>query len=107
MAFMKPVWNIVFQKEKKSLSLKLFLFCQHSSQMLRLRAVFTTTLFFVRIANEKNICLFFQGQGTCALWQDIKIDGEHKRSAPLKDLEAPKCRWAFAFELHPSAFSAT
>lgn len=51
--------------------------------MLRLRAVFTTSLFFfVRLANEKRICLFFQGQGTCALWRGVKIDGEHKRSAP-------------------------
>lgn len=62
---------------------------------------------FMSIANEKHICLFFQGQGTCALWQEVKIDGEHKRSAPLKDLEAPMCRWAFAFELHPSALSVS
>lgn len=51
------------------------------------------------IANEKRICVSYQGQGTRPRWRAIKIDAEHKLSAPLKDLQAPVCRWAFAFEL--------
>lgn len=50
-------------------------------------------------ANEKLVCFSLQGQGTRALWRVVKIDWEHKLSAPLNDLEAPMCRWACAFEL--------
>lgn len=56
---------------------------------------------FVSIANEKHICVSLQGQGTRPRWRVVKIDTKHKLSAPLKDLEAPMCRWVLAFELSP------
>lgn len=54
---------------------------------------------FMSIANKKHTCVSFQGQGIHPRWLVVKIDTEHKLSAPLKDLEAPMCRLAFAFEL--------
>lgn len=75
-----------------------FLFCQHCSQLLWSGSIFIT-------ANEKLVCCSLQGQGTRALWWVVKIDWEHKLSAPLKDLEAPMCRWACAFEPSPSVSS--
>lgn len=46
----------------------------------------------LRTASEKLVCLSLQDQGTCACWQVVKIDKEHKLSAPLKDLEAAMLR---------------
>lgn len=54
---------------------------------------------FMSIANKKHTCVSFQGQGIHPRWLVVKIDTEHKLSTPLKDLEAPMCRLAFAFEL--------
>lgn len=46
----------------------------------------------------KSIFVFpFQGQRTCPCWRVVKIDIEHKLSAPLKDLEAPVYRWSLCF----------
>lgn len=99
--FITPVWKNIFWKEKWPSSPKTgFILSTLQSDAMIAQHLHNNSI-FVSIANEKHICVSLQGQGTRPCWRVVKIDTKHKLSAPLKDLEAPMCRWVLAFELSP------